>query len=207
MVVTIIEEFDAIRITNASIQFKKNGVQQPGTRFGCLGKLEGETEMKEFVKRCEGIEVKKVSKPQKILLTLTGHISVEVARDIFGLSNVGLKAGVYSYGADSKALPFVFTADVIDDFEDIVKHIAFANCSSNTGLKINVENGGDEVVEVEMEFTVMLDSKNNLYYEAFADEVEDQTVIEKWHTQFTPGLVDAAINQASLPEVEGDESL
>ncbi|MBL1705283.1 phage tail protein, partial [Klebsiella pneumoniae] len=35
--VKTIEEFDSVSIVNASIQFKKNGTQEPGTKFGCVG--------------------------------------------------------------------------------------------------------------------------------------------------------------------------
>lgn len=188
-----IEQFDAMRITNASIQFIKSGTQQEGTKFGCLGQIEGETEMKEFIKKCEGIEVKKVSKPQKMNLTVSAHIPVAIGRDLFGLSNEGLKAGVYSYGSESKGLPFVLTADVIDDFEDVVKMVAFPNCTSTTGLKMTIENGGDEVAELELEFTAMLDAANKLYYEAFVDEVTDETVKSTWHTKFTTELVENTV--------------
>lgn len=189
MATTIIEEFDAVSISNASIQFIKNGTQTPGKPFGCIGKLEGETELKEIIKKCAGVEVKKTTKPQKMTISVSGHIPVAVVRDLFGLSNDGLKAGVYSYGADSKGLPFVFTADVVDEFEDVVKHIAFTNCASSVGLKISLENGADEVAEMELEFTAMADVNRKFYYEAFADEITDQTLLTKWHSEFKPSLV------------------
>ncbi|MBG9498570.1 hypothetical protein ABE44_05345, partial [Bacillus thuringiensis] len=31
----------------------------------------------------------------------------------------GLKPGIWSYGTESKGYNFVFTADVVDDFEDV----------------------------------------------------------------------------------------
>ena len=188
---TVIEEFDSTKITNASIQFIRGGVKVPGMKFGCIGTIEGETEMLEYVKNCEGRESKKITKPQRMTLTISGHITVEVARSIFGLKSEGLKPGVYSYGDTSTGERFVLTADVIDEFEDQVKLIAFANCSSNTGLQINIENGGDELAELEMEFTVLVDDNGKFYYEAFEAEVEDPEVIAEWHTDFTPELVTA----------------
>lgn len=65
MAKTVIEEFDSMSFTNVGIQFIEGGVQQTGTKFGCVGTIEGETEMLEMVKKCEGLEVKKVSKPTK----------------------------------------------------------------------------------------------------------------------------------------------
>ncbi|SFA50926.1 hypothetical protein SAMN05192569_102816 [Parageobacillus thermantarcticus] len=188
---TVIQEFDAVSIKNASVQFFENGQQQPGKKFGCVGQIEGETEIIEIVKKCEGIEVKKKSKPVKMNLTVSAHIPVQVARDFFGLRNEDLKPGVWAYGTLSKGKSFVFTADVIDEFEDIVKLIAFPNCTNSSGFKIAIENGADEVAMLELEFTALADSLNNFYYEALVAELEDPTVAEQWHTQFTPELVKA----------------
>ncbi|EJR11139.1 MULTISPECIES: hypothetical protein [Bacillus cereus group] len=189
MAKTVIEEFDSMSFTNVGIQFIEGSVQQTGTKFGCVGTIEGETEMLEMVKKCEGLEVKKTSKPTKMTLTLSGHLRVDVLRKIFGIKTEGLKAGVWSYGTKSKGKSFVLTADVIDEFADLKKMVAFSNCASTTGFKFKVENGADELAETELEFTALKDSNGEFYYEALFDEVDDVQVKEKWHTQFTPSLV------------------
>lgn len=187
---TIIQEFDAVTIKNASVQFFEDGVKQAGTKFGALGSIEGETEVIEIVKRVEGIEVKKKSKPVKMTLTVNAHIPVQVARDFFGLKTDGLKPGIWAYGSLSAGKKFIFTADVIDEFEDVVKLIAFPNCSNATGFKISIENGADEVAMLELEFTALADELSNFYYEALVSELQDSTVATQWHTQFTPTLVE-----------------
>lgn len=186
----IVKEFDAVSIKNASVQFFENGVQQAGEKFGLLGSIEGETEVIEIVKRVEGIEAKRKSKPIKMALTVAGHIPVKVARDYFGLSQADLKPGIWAYGTLSKGKNFVFTADVIDEFEDVVKLIAFPNCTDTAGFKIAIENGADEVAMLEIEFTALGDSKGNIYYEALVDELEDATVATQWHTKFDKVLVE-----------------
>ncbi|HHW4467437.1 TPA: phage tail protein [Listeria monocytogenes] len=186
---TIIEEFDATRVTNVGTKFSEDATS---IAFGCLGSIEGETELLELVKKCEGVETKKKTTPQKMSLTLNGHVKVPVLRDIFGLSNEGLKAGVYSYGADSLSKPFVLTAAVLDEFEAQTKLIAFSNCVAATGLKITVENGADEVAEVELEFTAMIDDNRKCYYEAIIselDEADKDAFVKQWHTNFTPDMV------------------
>jgi hypothetical protein len=188
---TVIEEFDAVSIKNASVQFFEGGTQQAGKKFGALGSIEGETEVIEIVKKAEGVEVKKKSKPVKMNLTVSAHIPVQVARDFFGLSNDDLKPGIWAYGSLAKGKRFVFTADVIDEFEDIVKLIAFSNCSNAAGFKIAIENGSDEVAMLELEFTALADSLNNFYYEALVSELADPSLADQWHTQFTPALVQA----------------
>lgn len=187
-----IEEFDAVTITGASIQFFENGTQQEGTKFGCMGSINGETEMRDIVKNCEGVEAKKISKPVKMNNTVNAHIPVQVARDFFGLSNKDLKPGVWAYGSLSKGKKFVFTADVIDEFEDVTKLIAFVNCTNSTGFRIQIENGGDEVAQLELQFTSLRDELKNFYYEALIDELEDATVAKQWHEKFTPELVKVA---------------
>ncbi|WLR44480.1 phage tail protein (plasmid) [Bacillus carboniphilus] len=191
MMATVIEEFDAMSIKNVALQFIKGGTKEDGKPFGCVGTIGGETEMKELIKRCEGIEAKKTSKPQKHNLTVSAHVDCQVLRDIFGLKTDGLKTGVYSYGTASKGANFVLTADVIDEFEDVTKMIAFPNCSTASGLKINIENGADEVAEIELEFTALADDSGELYYEAFVDELEDDVVKTDWHKNFNRELVEA----------------
>lgn len=189
MPTTIIEEFDAVRITNASIQFKEGGVQSPGEKFGCVGSIGGDTESKAIKKICEGIETKSKTIPQKMNLTISAHIPVAVARKYYGLTNDQLKPGVYSYGSDSLGSDFVFTADVIDEFEDVTKLIAFANCSNAGGYTLNIENGQEEVALLEMSVTALVDANKKFYYEAFVDELEDAAIATTWHTNFTPALV------------------
>ncbi|MBW3492070.1 phage tail protein [Bacillus sp. FDAARGOS_1420] len=189
--VKMIEEFDAMEIKNASIQFKKKGTQEPGTKFGCVGTIEGEPENMERKKVCGGTTLKKKTKTTEIKVNVSAHIPVQVARDYFGLRNEKLKQGVWSYGTESKGYDFVFTADVIDEYEDIVKMIAFPNCSNSTGFKFSIASGEEELAMLELEFTALPDKQNQFYYEAFVDELQDTTIADKWHTQFTPELVSA----------------
>lgn len=184
-----VTNFDSVRLTNVSIQYiRDTGVQLDGKPFGFVGTLETETEMMEFIKRVEGVEVNRKTKPVKMSNTITGHIPVEVARELFGLSNDQLKIGVYAYGANAKNLRFALTADVIDEFQDITKIIAFPNCVNDSGFKISIENGADELAELEIEFTALQDANGNFYYEAITDELEPITAasfISEWHRNFS----------------------
>jgi hypothetical protein len=191
MMSTVIEQFDSIRITNSSVQFIEAGTQQTGEKFGSLGSVEGETTLKELIKREEGVEVRKKSKPEKMDLTISAHIRVAVIRKLFGINSTGLKPGVYQYGQDSKGVEFVFTADVIDEFEDVTKLIAFPKCVSATGFKFTIENGGDEVALMEVQLTAYPDEMRQCMYESFVSELEDTTVVSQWHTQFNRTLVEA----------------
>ncbi|HHY0836440.1 TPA: hypothetical protein ACVW80_002368 [Bacillus thuringiensis] len=118
--VKVIEEFDSMTIVNSSIQFKKKGKQEPGTKFGCVGTIEGEPEIKEMKKTCGGVTLKKKSKTTEIKVTVSAHVPVNVVRDYFGFDTTGLKPGIWAYGSESKGNDFVFTADVVDEFQEIL---------------------------------------------------------------------------------------
>lgn len=181
---TEIKEFDAMRVKNVAFQYE-DSVE----KFQCIGSIEGETELRTIVKKCEGVITKSKSIPIGHSLTLAGYVPVKVLRKTFGLSNDKLKAGIYSYGIDSKSEKFCLTADVIDDFEDIVKLVAFPKCISATGLKYNIDNEADETAYVELEFDVNPDEEGQFYYEAFVGEV-DESIATAWHTTFSRELVE-----------------
>lgn len=185
MMATEIKEFDAMRVRNVAFQYGDNKVD----KFKCVGSIDGETEMRTIVKRCEGAIIKSRSTPISHSLTLAGYVPVNALRKTFGLSNDKLKSGVYSYGTDSKGANFCLTADVIDDFEDIVKLVAFPECVTSTGLTYSIDNDEDEVAYVELEFDVNPDSANQFYYEAFVAEVAEE-IKTQWHTNFKRELVE-----------------
>lgn len=190
-----IEVFDAVSVTNASVQFKNTTTNsyEAGTSFGCIGSIEGETEVVNKALKCGADTKKQITKASKMTLKVVlASVPIAVARNVFGLSNDGLKEGVYSYGSMSKGKDFIFTADVIDEFEEITKLIAFPNASNTTGFKIQtIENGAEEVANIEFELTALPDSQGQIYYEAYEEQVTDASVKTKWHTQFTRELVEA----------------
>lgn len=187
----VITEFDSWNIKNASIQFFEGGTQQPGTKFGCVGTLSMEPETTVLTKRCGRETQKEKTVTTKLNVTVSAHVPVQVARDFFGLSNKDLKTGVYSYGSDSFGKDFVWTADIIDEFEDITKLIAFPKASNAGGLTINIDTSQEELAMLELTFSAVADAKGQYYYESLVAELEDETVAEQWHTQFTRTLVEA----------------
>jgi len=123
-------------------------------------------------------------------VTVTAHTKIKVKRELAGLTNEGLKTGVYAYGTDTFSKPFTFAAKVID-MEGNVKFIAFSNMSNVKGLAIKINNDVTEIEMDDMEFSALADSNNKFYYEAYESELEDDEVKQKWLTNFTPDLVKA----------------
>lgn len=187
----VVEQFDTWDISNASIQFFNGGTQSPGTKFGCIGTMTSEPETVVLSKRCGRTTVREKTVTTKLNVTLSAHVEVQVLRDYFGLSNEDLKPGVYSYGAGSLGKDFVFTADVIDSFEDNTKLIAFPNASNSGGFTINIDTSQEELAMLEISFSAVADVANQFYYEAIVAELDDPTIADTWHTNFTRDLVAA----------------
>lgn len=180
---TEIKEFDAMRVRNVAFQYDDETVE-----FECIGSIGGETEMREIVKRCEGVVRKAINIPTQHNLTLAGYVPVKALRRTFGLKNDELAEGVYSYGLDSKGETFTLSADVIDLFEEVTKLVAFPNAHTATGLQYTIDNDEDETAYVELEFNANPDSHGQFYYEAFANEVSED-IKKDWHKEFSRDLV------------------
>ncbi|ENB4264216.1 phage tail protein [Bacillus cereus] len=175
-----IDVFDAVEIKNASVLFKGATVSEP---FGCVGKLDAETEIKSISKLCGGVIQKKKSKPSQLTVTISGHMQLKVLRDIFGITNDGLVTDVYAYGIDSIGKDFSFVAEEADIFEGNKRLIAFPNCTAATGYVKSVENGAEELAEFELEITALPDAYGQLYYEGIN---LTGTVESNWLTKFDP---------------------
>lgn len=161
------------------------------TSFGCIGTLEGTSEIETVEKKCEGAVVKTVKKVTKVAVTLTGHPYTAVLRNVAGMTNEGLKEGVYGYGAKIKSKKIVFTAK-IEDMEGNIKYIAFPNMDDVKGLNIKVDNDVTEIEMKDFEFSALKDKNNMFYYEALEKDITDEEVKSKWLTNFTPDLVATA---------------
>ena len=185
-----IENFDAWSIVNASIQFFNGGTQQAGKKFGCVGTLSVEPETVVLSKKCGRETIAEKTKTTKLNVTVNAHIPVDVAREYFGLKNENLKEGVYSYGSDSLGKDFVWTADIVDDFEDVTKLIAFPKASNAAGLTIDIDTSQDELAMLELSFSAVADERGQFYYEAIVDELADPAIAAAWHTQFNRALVE-----------------
>lgn len=158
------------------------------TSFGCIGTLEGSSDIATVEKKCEGAVVKTVKKVNKVDVTLTGHPYVAVLRNVAGMTNEGLKEGIYGYGSNIKAKKIIFTAKV-EDMEGNIKYIAFPNMDDVSGLTISINNDVTEIEMKNFEFSALKDENGMFYYEALEDEITDEQVKTKWLTAFTPELV------------------
>lgn len=174
------EQFSIYKVTNANMLFEGDLAAK---KFGDTGELEVSAKTKEINKIAEGTIVDTKSKIEEMTLKYVGHITREMLRDVFGISTEGLKAGVYTYGANSKGKKGTLTFDEYDLWETDTLMIAYPVVTIASGLELKIKNGEDEVAEIELEFKVLPDKHKNYHYEAFKSEL-DETLVNEWHTKF-----------------------
>ena len=155
----------------------------------CVGTMEEEMDSKVITKSCRGIVAKKkVRGTGTGTLKISFHMPWDVYVKMYGLEDEDLIDGVVSYGQKSVHEDFALVADVFDE-DGEEKFKAYPNCVSEKMHAKKIENGAEEVAEVEAEFAVMPDETGQGMYEALASELTDETVKSTWMTAFTPDLV------------------
>ena len=156
----------------------------------CVGKLEDEYELKRVVKKCRGVEKKVKHKPVKGTLTLSLHIPYDIYVDMFDMERDDLIEGVQGYGMDNIHQDFSVVAEMYNE-DDEMMLVAYPNCVSATGPDTSVENGAEEIAEVELEISLMPDENGYFRYESMPDDLGtgNTTIASTWMTNFTPELV------------------
>ncbi len=183
---TNIEQFSEFEVKESHAKFA-DGEAMP---LGCVGSLEETLNVRTVTKKCEGVLKKSVTRSDGSgEIKFTMHMRWEVFKNAFGLISDGLKAGVYAYGTGSRHKEFCYTAKVLDE-DGNVKYKAYPKCCVSTGIATKIENGAEEVAEIEVTAAVFADAKGNCMYQAFDSEV-DETVKAGWIENFTPDLVEA----------------
>ena len=154
----------------------------------CIGSMEEEMTAKVVTKKCRGVVKKKRTRGTgEGTLKISLHIPLDIYVKAFGMKLDSLIEGVYAYGQNSRHKNFALVADVEDE-DGNEKLKAYPNAAMNTGVVRKVENGAEEVAEIELEIGVMPDDHGNGLYEALADTVTEN-VANTWMTAFTPELV------------------
>ena len=178
------EQFSEFEIKESTVKFEDN----EAVKLGCVGSLGETLNVKTVTKKCEGVAVKSRTRGDGTgELAFTLHMRDEVFRKMFGMVNEGFKAGVYAYGQGSRHKEFCYTAKVNDE-DGNVKYKAYPKCCVTTGISRKIENGAEEVAEIEVTAAIMPDEKGNGMYEAFADDL-DETTAKDWLTKFSYELV------------------
>lgn len=151
----------------------------------CIGSCEEELESKTVSKKCRGVVKKTRTKGTgNGTLKLSAHIPYEIYVQAYGMELGTLKDGIKAYGQESVHKEFAIT-QLVKDEDGNIKYKAYPNCMIKSGVARKIENGAEEVAELELEISVMPDEFGNGMYEALASE---SSTITNWMTAFTPAM-------------------
>lgn len=181
--------FSDYEVKESAIKFAGEG-EINATKVGCVGSLEEAMDVRTVVKKCEGIVVKSRTKGTgsgslKVSLHMLWSLYVKAYGMIF---KDKLAEGVYAYGKDSTHKEFTWMCKVLDE-DDLVKYLAYPRCVISSGTVKKIENGSEEVAEIEMEIAVFPDEQGFGKYEAIESELTDDSIKNKWLTSFNYDLV------------------
>ncbi len=181
--------FSEYEIKEMSIRFEQ---EEESHRAGCVGSVEETLNSKTITKKCEGIEsVVAVKGTGTGEVKVSIHMSYEIYNKIYGMNLETLIKGVVAYGQNSIHKRFAITGKVYDE-EGNCKLKAYPNCILKDGVSRKIENGAEEIAEIEMTISINPDEEGNGMYEAYIsdlDEGKEETLVDEWMTNFKYDLV------------------
>lgn len=160
----------------------------------CVGSSEEELDVIQISKKCRGVTVKtRVKGAGTGTLTISAHVPYNIYNSIYDMSNrADLVEGVEGYGTGSVHKEFAIVERVFDE-DGIEKLKAYPRCIMLSGPKGSIENGAEEVAELEMEVSLMPDENGYCMYQCIVESLpEGSDVATKWMTAFAPELVKVA---------------
>jgi hypothetical protein len=179
-------------------QWIKVAGEENYSTMSCVGSSEEELEVKVITKKCRGVKAKeKVKGTGSGTLTESLHVPRDVYNKMYDMTRVNLKKGVYAYGQNSSHPEFSITQRVLDE-DDEEKFKAYPRCILESGPKRSVENGQEEVPELELTITLLPDDNGECMYEALKSEL-DEEIAGKWLEHFDTSLVQSTV----VPVSEG----
>jgi len=156
------------------------------TRDDCIGSIEVERETKTVTKSCRGVVKKRKTKPTgNGTITLKMHIKLGLYRKLNAMTNEGLQPGVYAFD-NTVSMPEASLTARVKDEDDNIMFLGYPRCKVEEIGKLSIENGAEEVAEVEMKLSYMPDDYNKGEYQALSDELTGSALTaENWMTSFS----------------------
>lgn len=156
------------------------------TRDDCIGSINVERETKTVTKSCRGVVKKRKTKPTgNGTIELKLHMKLALYRKINAMTNEGLQPGVYAFDNTQSMPELALTARVKDE-DDNIMFLGYPRCKVEEINKLEIENGAEEVAEVEMKLSYMPDDFNKGEYQALEAELTGDVLNAKnWMTAFS----------------------
>ena len=180
--------FSEFEIKNASIKFTDG---EAFVKLGCVGSADDELEVKVVSKSCEGVVVKSIARGAGSgTLNMSLHMKYSLYVEALGMDQEGFVEGVVAYGKNSKHKEFALVAEIYDE-DGNKKLVAYPRCVMASAPSATVENGAEEVAEIEMEINLFADDLGNCKYEAVVASLSED-ISEQWMSNWSQDLVKQA---------------
>lgn len=155
-------------------------------RDDCVGSIEIERETKTVIKKCRGVTKKRKTKPTgNGTLTLKMHVKLDLYRKLHAMTNEGLQPGVYAFD-NTNAMPEASVTVRVKDEDDNIMFLGYPRCKVEEINKLSIENGAEEVAELEMKLSYMPDDYNKGEYQALEAELTGNVLTaDNWMTTFS----------------------
>lgn len=177
-------------------QYIKIADEDSYSTMSCIGSSEEDLEVKIITKKCRGaIAKEKVKGTGNGTLTESLHVPRDIYNKMYDMNRPNLKKGVYAYGQNSSHPEFSITQKVLDE-DGVEKFKAYPRCVLESGPKRPVENGQEEVPELELTIKLLPDDNGECMYEALKSELDEETA-GKWLEHFGTSLVQSTVVPAS----------
>lgn len=165
----------------------KIGDDEEHTVCGAVGSCEESLDTKTVSKKYKGIQAKTRTRGTGTgELKLSMHMAYEKYCKAYGMIDESLKSGIRAYGQNS-VHPTMSVTEKVKDEDGVVKYKAYPNCILKEGISRKIENGGEDVAEIEMTLSIMPDEYGFGMYEALAENLEKATA-DAWMKTFTPKM-------------------
>lgn len=189
-------------------QYIKLAKEETYSTMSCVGSSEEELEVIVIIKKCRGRKAKETVKGTGAgTLTESLHVPREIYNKIYAMARTDLADGVNAYGRNSTHPEFGLTQKVVDEDGD-VKYKAYPRCIIESGPKRSVENGQEEVPELELTISLLPDDYGECMYEALESKLSE-SIKGDWLEKFTPEMVrksESIVNQEEADQEEDSEN-
>lgn len=185
--------FSEYELRKMAIRFDN---ESTAVEASCVGSCSEELDVRKVTKKCRGITVKtRVKGSGTGKLTISMHVPKDVYDGMFGMKIDGLIDGVRAYGQSSTHPEFCITQEVYDE-DGNKKFKAYPRCIMESGVSRSIENGTEEVKEVDLDISIMPDEHGMGMYEVLDSELKEETVRTNWMSKFDPETM-----YSSIPKV------
>ena len=185
--------FSEYELRKMAIRFDN---ESTAVEASCVGSCSEELDVRKVTKKCRGITVKtRVKGSGTGKLTISMHVPKDVYGGMFGMKIDGLIDGVRAYGQSSTHPEFCITQEVYDE-DGNKKFKAYPRCIMESGVSRSIENGTEEVKEVDLDISIMPDEHGMGMYEVLDSELKEETVRTNWMSKFDPETM-----YSSIPKV------